>query len=1210
MAGTTGVGGFEKVYELNLCLIVMNCCSYNAIIMAAPIPLPCTVGEYVLIRRLAGSENHNTYLGVLEKNRNTSENRHLFLIRAYPLSLIRINPALRHKLERRALVSRILDTHILEAPDLSTNSSENESFQSFLSDVFISFVSSTELWTVERYFSGGSLLAALRSFRDQKEMSDVHSSFLPLPRVRIWMHQIVVAVKYLHEKLLLAHRSLSLDTIFIDSPDRLCIGGFDQCAPIGRSVASGMQNTLLFRCNCAFIHYASPEMIRSEAYNGEDVDVWAMGVIFYALLFHSFPFDGFQDDGSLVHAILAGEWKKNASTRKHFEDPLAEDLLSGMLEVNPSLRLTLKEIESHPFFTFYSQYNIVTIFAVIRCDEIFLSMITKQGARKQSRFLLRTNSLELLGLNVRCRYCFTSSFRFTRWALFSTYRFHGSTSNRHAFCRVVDQTPSTTTVQDLWIEWECLTSAEERARVGNFLHFLKQNGVERLSPSMDFHLTSRAAYHSVIRFFIAAATPQFSGQLCQLGRNENGETILIFRLFQSLKAVMETSDFFSRVTSLEILELNNKMHGNLVERSSCIWSTEGCVALSSVIRCCPCLESLTMRDLSWSDLSLKHSLSDPSNGIQTVMEAIKFRGREQILERCGSTLVPLKELHLFSMSALLNSAHFLNDVLPTLHSLVSFSISQSSMLLDASGPWKCETINLSNVRVTYWSLLLDALQIAIGGWHQLRSWCIADCGLNGKDAVEPLIGQLRSVRNMPPWTSVAPTNEDTLAVQPMVSNLRCWNISNNPWITNLRSDEADQTVFLLSSCLCQCNTLGCFEARHCYIQETHHLQWLGEGLGASFGSLRVLPGNKRQISTKLEELNFSRCGLTSRFLLYLSSLLWRSPRTQSIELSKESRRSIAFIPNLKRLDLGMNGFLPLSCQQLESFVDEQFSGNEMFVEGKKGRNDAQHRPLHLFDFNANQFAGDSLFRNRGDGKVLTSYELDRKDAQERRLRFKGLNVGQSGNSGVVGSSNNDMLCYSEYLKGIIPMMWLYLGKALTNGSSHLQLLDMSDTGLTDGSITELLSAPLVLPELQHLLLANNNIFSSPSSSDALCRCIEHCATKLVTLDLSCTEFDDLALSTLCDGMISETDRCDAGVLCSSKMKQLQQLCLSHTRLTDEGIDSLIDGLSQEECLQNLRCFLCVGNCLSESKKSRSAVNIIDFHDFYIVAIAEHFKMIS
>eukprot|EP00796_Vickermania_ingenoplastis_P011125 gene11125-7751_t len=99
----------------------------------------------------------------------------------------------------------------------------------------------------------------------------------------------------------------------------------------------------------------------------------------------------------------------------------------------------------------------------------------------------------------------------------------------------------------------------------------------------------------------------------------------------------------------------------------------------------------------------------------------------------------------------------------------------------------------------------------------------------------------------------------------------------------------------------------------------------------------------------------------------------------------------------------------------------------------------------------------------GDGKVLTFYELDRKDAQERRLRFKGLNVGQSGNSGVVGSSNNDLLCYSEYLKGIIPMMWLYSGKALTNGSSHLQLLDMSNTGLTDGSMTELLSAPLVLP---------------------------------------------------------------------------------------------------------------------------------------------------
>nr|CAD7429454.1 unnamed protein product [Timema monikensis] len=82
-----------------------------------------------------------------------------------------------------------------------------------------------------------------------------------------------------------------------------------------------------------------------EKYDGRKADVWSCGVILYALLVGALPFD----DDNLRQ--LLEKVKRGVFHIPHFVPPDCQNLLRGMIEVNPDKRLTLAEINRHPWVT-------------------------------------------------------------------------------------------------------------------------------------------------------------------------------------------------------------------------------------------------------------------------------------------------------------------------------------------------------------------------------------------------------------------------------------------------------------------------------------------------------------------------------------------------------------------------------------------------------------------------------------------------------------------------------------------------------------------------------------------------------------------------------------------------------------------------------------------------------------------------------------------
>ncbi|XP_047189493.1 serine/threonine-protein kinase BRSK2 isoform X1 [Scophthalmus maximus] len=180
------------------------------------------------------------------------------------------------------------------------------------------------LYLVLEHVSGGELFDYL-----------VKKGRLTPKEARKFFRQIMSALDFCHSHSI-CHRDLKPENLLLDEKNNIRIADF--------GMASLQVGDSLLETSCGSPHYACPEVIRGEKYDGRKADVWSCGVILFALLVGALPFD---DDNlrNLLEKVKLGVFHM-----PHFIPPDCQNLLRGMIEVDAGKRLTLEQIQKHTWY--------------------------------------------------------------------------------------------------------------------------------------------------------------------------------------------------------------------------------------------------------------------------------------------------------------------------------------------------------------------------------------------------------------------------------------------------------------------------------------------------------------------------------------------------------------------------------------------------------------------------------------------------------------------------------------------------------------------------------------------------------------------------------------------------------------------------------------------------------------------------------------------
>ncbi|XP_076232242.1 serine/threonine-protein kinase Chk2 [Calliopsis andreniformis] len=161
---------------------------------------------------------------------------------------------------------------------------------------------------------------------------------------KIIFYQVVLAVGYLHDSGI-THRDLKPENILLASDSDITLA---KVSDFGLSKLVDAQT--MMKTFCGTPMYVAPEILATigrGSYTNR-VDVWSLGVILYACLSGSVPFNCHNKDISLQEQIRKGQYTFPPSKFGHVSDK-AIDLIKRMMTVNPKKRITIKQVLLHPW---------------------------------------------------------------------------------------------------------------------------------------------------------------------------------------------------------------------------------------------------------------------------------------------------------------------------------------------------------------------------------------------------------------------------------------------------------------------------------------------------------------------------------------------------------------------------------------------------------------------------------------------------------------------------------------------------------------------------------------------------------------------------------------------------------------------------------------------------------------------------------------------
>jgi len=152
---------------------------------------------------------------------------------------------------------------------------------------------------------------------------------------RTLFQQVVDGIRFCHERLVV-HRDLKLENLLLDTADTVKLIDFG----FATQVAS---KTSRLRAFCGTPSYMAPEIVRGESYSGFSTDVWALGVILFAMLTGTLPFTGRSE------VQLYAKIRRGAYIIPEFLSDAPKRLLKGLLRLEATSRPSAMALHKHPW---------------------------------------------------------------------------------------------------------------------------------------------------------------------------------------------------------------------------------------------------------------------------------------------------------------------------------------------------------------------------------------------------------------------------------------------------------------------------------------------------------------------------------------------------------------------------------------------------------------------------------------------------------------------------------------------------------------------------------------------------------------------------------------------------------------------------------------------------------------------------------------------
>lgn len=164
---------------------------------------------------------------------------------------------------------------------------------------------------------------------------------------RWFFQQLIVAVDYVH-RMGVANRDIKLENTLLDGSARplikLCDFGYSKHEKFQSAPGSRVGTPA----------YLAPEVImttKGKTYDGKKADIWSCGVMLFVMLAGAYPFERPEDrnDNQKLQKMIQRILKVEYELPKHISSE-CRDLLSRILVGDPQRRITVPEIQQHPWY--------------------------------------------------------------------------------------------------------------------------------------------------------------------------------------------------------------------------------------------------------------------------------------------------------------------------------------------------------------------------------------------------------------------------------------------------------------------------------------------------------------------------------------------------------------------------------------------------------------------------------------------------------------------------------------------------------------------------------------------------------------------------------------------------------------------------------------------------------------------------------------------